>query len=188
MPNIVEDARQALTKLDEIQIEFEEENRRISEFINNNKQTIDGFKNVYESFEERVNQYLSQLSKINAAIKTYNDIQNNAVEEISSQLEIKTKNNIQIAQNNLNVINEQLNEYVISFQNSITNAVDNCFDEKMNSFIVEIDSKLEQVKKINENVNRLIDEQNKKNNKRLPIIIIVLLAVLIIIGIINIAL
>lgn len=185
MPNIVEDAKQALTKLDKIQIEFEEENRKISEFINNNKQTIDDFKNVYESFEERVNQYLAQLSKINAAIKTYNDIQNNAVEEISNQLEIKTKNNVQVAQNNLNVINEQLNEYVISFKNNITNAVDDSFDKKMNALNEIIDSKIDQLNKISDHITHLLEEKSRKN-KSLPIII-GLLIILILLSIINIA-
>ena len=207
MPNIVEDAKQAINKLESIQFEFEEENKKINEFIVKSKKTIDDLTNIYSSFETRVDEYLSQLSKINASIKTYNDIQNSAVEEVTAQLELKTKNNLQIAQNNLNSINEELNEYINKFKNQVVSSLMQNVEEKFEGFIGRIDEKIVEVDKINmsinekidllndsidgklmqiaDNINELKEENNNSKTDYFKVFIVVLLVVLIILNIIN---
>lgn len=210
MANLVDDAKNAINKLDKIQMEFEEENKKLDEFVNKGKRISDDLNSIYENFETRVDDYLSQLSKINAIIKKYSELFSSSIDDINVQLETKTRNNLQIAQNNLNSLNAELNNYVNNINSQITLFFDNVFKEKEQEISACLNEKIGKLEEISfdysKQINDLIDTQrneyallnkrldeyeksmketSKNNNKGLIILLLILVIVAIILCVMN---
>ena len=186
MSKIIEDAQSALSKLEKIQNTFEEENKVLKALLDKNKNISKEIQQNHEDIMCKISECINKFEKSITSFRELNIKQDEIIDNVMLSLETKTRNNLKIAQENLNQLNLEISNYINDFKKVITgefsqllannfNDLEKLLELKKKEIIdlnCSIEEKLNTILALKEQkINDLVKKQNNQLKKYFYIII-----------------
>lgn len=185
MSNIIEDAQAALTKLEKIQKSFEDENEFLKSILNENKNISEWLQLYNNDSMDKISECISKIEKSILLFRELNNKQDEVIDNVMLSLETKTRNNLRIAQENLDKLNLEISNYINDLQKVMIKGIKELFDTNFNNFEKLLESKKQEIldfsteEKINsilksqeQKISDLVERQNKRVRKYLFVVVL----------------
>ena len=197
MSNIIEDAQAALTKLENIQKSFEDENKYLKNILDENKKVSEEIQQYNNDIMVKISECVNKMEKAMSSFRELNNKQDEIIDNVMMSLETKTRNNLKVAQENLNQLNLEISNYINDLQKVTTKEIKQLLETNFSDFEKLLDTKKQEIANLNfsleEKINPMLTLQEqklndmvKKQNKQLKNYLYVIICLVVLIGIISI--
>lgn len=188
MSNIIEDAQAALTKLENIQKSFEDENKYLKNILDENKKVSEEIQQYNNDIMVKISECVNKMEKAMSSFRELNNKQDEIIDNVMMSLETKTRNNLKVAQENLNQLNLEISNYINDLQKVTTKEIKQLLETNFSDFEKLLETKKQEIANLNfsleekinpmltlqeQKINNLVKEQNSKLKKYLYIIILI---------------
>lgn len=197
MSNIIEDAKSALSKLEKIQVSFEEENEYLKLILTENKEISKEIQKYNEHIIVNISECINKVEKTLSFLRELNNKQDEIIDNVMMSLETKTRNNLKVAQENLNQLNLEISNYINDLQKVTTKEIKQLLETNFSDFEKLLETKKQEIAKLDfsleEKINPMLAQQEqklndmvKKQNNQLKNYLYVIIGLVVLIGIISI--